>query len=347
MSSNKISFEDSLVPKVIESGNCISCGACVVSCPFSCLDYAEGKPNLIKECQICGICARVCPRYEWWLAEAENFAFGRKRKPEEKYGVCRRLLIAQAKDNKVLKVCQDGGITTALLLFALEKKIIDGAVVSGIDLKRPFYPIPKLATSSEELLKAAGTRYSCSPNILALSEVVKQKKSNVAFVGTPCQIHALRRMQMAGLKKLTRPLKFLIGLMCSESFNYEGLMKNHVQEKLGINLRNIKKINIKGKMLVTTDTEVTAIPLKEVKQYARTSCYICEDFSSELADISVGGLGLNEWTFTIIRSEKGEELISNAETAGFIITKPVEEGAFALRLLKKLTLKKKTPSTHL
>jgi coenzyme F420 hydrogenase subunit beta len=152
---------------------------------------------------------------------------------------------------------------------------------------------------------------------------------------------------MAGLKKLTRPLKFLIGLMCSESFNYEGLMKNHVQEKLGINLRNIKKINIKGKMLVTTDTEVMAIPLKEVKQYARTSCYICEDFSSELADISVGGLGLNEWTFTIIRSEKGEELISNAETAGFIITKPVEEGAFALRLLKKLTLKKKTPSTHL
>ena len=341
MNSNKIGFEDSLVPKVIESKKCVSCGACVVSCPFSVLEYSEGKPILINDCKICGICAKVCPRYEWWLSEAENFAFGRNRKPEEEYGVYRRFLIARAKDNQVSKVCQDGGVATALLLFALEKKIIEGAVVSGLDLERPFYPVPKLVTSSKELLKAAGTRYSCSPNILALSEVVKQKKSNVAFVGTPCQIHAIRRMQMAGLKKLTAPVKFLIGLMCSESFNYEGLMKNHIQEKLGINLRDIKKINIKGKMLVTTDDEVTKIPLKEVKQYARTCCHICDDFSAELADISLGGLGLKNWTFTIIRSKKGEELISNAEKAGLITTKPVEEDAFALRLLKMLTLKKK------
>jgi coenzyme F420 hydrogenase subunit beta len=344
MSSSKISFEDSLAIKVIESGKCVGCGACVVVCPFGCLEYAQGKPSLIKECKICGICAQACPRYEWELAKAENFVFGRERKPEEEFGVHRRLAIAQATDDRILKVRQDGGVATALLLFALENGLIDSALVAGTDPEKPFCPTPKLATTAQELLEAAGTKYSCSPNILALIDVLKQKKVNAAFVGTPCQIHAIRNMQMAGLKRLTAPLKLLIGLMCSECFTYEGLMENHIRGKLGINLADIKKMNIKGKMLVTTDSGVTAIPLAEIKPYARKSCSVCDDFSSELADISVGGLGLDGWTFTIIRTEKGEELFSNAEKAGYLTTKALEEGTFALNLLTKLTKKKREAS---
>jgi len=100
-------------------------------------------------------------------------------------------------------------------------------------------------------------------------------------------------------------------------------------------------MNIKGKMLITTDAGTTSIPLAEVKPYTRKSCSICKDFSSELADISVGGLGLDGWTFTIIRTEKGEELFSAAEKAGYLITKPLEEGSFAMNLLTKLSKKKK------
>ena len=104
--------------------------------------------------------------------------------------------------------------------------------------------------------------------------------------------------------------------MCSECFDYEGLMETHIKGKLGINLGDITKMNIKGKMLVTTPAGTTAIPLADIKQYVRASCSVCEDFSYELADVSVGGLGLDGWTFTIIRTEKGEELFTNAEKAG-------------------------------
>jgi coenzyme F420 hydrogenase subunit beta len=347
MNSTKISFEESLATKVIESGKCAGCGACVVVCPFGCLEYAKGKPNLIKECKICGICAQVCPRYEWELAKVEKFVFNRKRRPDEEFGVNRRLAIAQATDERILKVRQDGGVATALLSFALEKGLIDGAIVAGSSSEKPFYPAPKLATTFKDLLESAGTKYSCSPNLLPLTDVLKQKKVTVAFVGTPCQIHAIRNLQMAGLKRLTAPLKFLIGLMCSECFTYEGLMENHIHEKLGINLSDIRKINIKGKMLVTTDSGVTAIPLAEIKQYARKSCSVCDDFSSELADISVGGLGLDGWTFTIIRTEKGEELFSGAEKAGLLVTKTIEEGTFALNLLTKLSKKKRERASSL
>lgn len=341
MSVSKVSFEESLGKNVVDAGICASCGACVLVCPFSCLEYRDGKPVLVKDCKVCGICPRVCPQYGQSLSEVEKFVFGRERRLDEQFGVYRRLLAARAKDEKIRSVAQDGGLVTALLVFGLEKGIIDSAVVSGISGEKPLYPTPKLATTPAEVLESAGTRYTYSPNILAIAEAIKQKRQSAAFVGTPCQIRAIRKIQIAGLKKYTAPLKLLVGLMCSESFVYEGLMEKHIREKLGINLNDIVKINIKGKMLVTTKSGVKAIPLAELKDYVRKSCGVCNDFSSELADISTGGLGLEGWTFAVIRTKEGEEFFEAAEKAEVLETRPVEKDDFALGLLVKLSTKKR------
>lgn len=341
-----MSFEGSLAKSVVAAGKCLGCGVCVVTCPFNCLEYKEGKPVLINECNVCGICAQVCPTYEWSWSELENFVFGRERKTEEEFGVYRRLVVARAMDDRILESCQDGGVVTALLLFALENGLIDSAVVSGISQEKPLYPIPKLAMTPKEILECAGTRYSYSPNILALTEGIKQRKTSIAFVGTPCQICAIRKMQMLGLKKYTRPLKFLVGLMCSECFTYEGLVEKQIRETLGLNLNEIRKINIKGKILIKTKSEVKTIPLAEAKQYARKSCRFCDDFSSELADISAGGLGLDGWTFTIIRTEKGEELFSKAEKLGTLKMRPVEKKESALNLLVRLSGRKRRSASE-
>lgn len=344
MRAPKLSFEESL-EGVISAEKCMGCAACVVVCPLACLGYTEEKPRLVKDCEVCGICPRVCPRYEFSWSALEKFVFERERKPEEEFGVYRRLAIAQANDRDTLRVCQDGGVVTALLSFALESGMIDGAAVSGISEDKPFYPIPRLVTSPQETVKCAGTRYSYSPNLLAFKEGVKLKKKSLAFVGTPCQIHAIRKIQMARLKKYTKPLQFTIGLMCTESFTYGGLMEKHIRETLGIDLHDIQKINIKAKILVTTKSgEVKTIPLAVAKQYTRKSCTFCPDFSAELADISAGGLGLSSWTFTVLRTKRGEELFESAERAGLLKTRPIEEKERALGLLVKLSKKKRKVS---
>jgi coenzyme F420 hydrogenase subunit beta len=341
MSFNKISFEESLGKDVINAGKCVGCGTCVVVCPFGCLEHVKGEPHIIKECKVCGICAQTCPQYEWSWSKAESFVFGKQRKPEEEFGIYRSLALAKSQDDKILKACQDGGVATALLLFALENGLIDSAIVCGIRQEKPFYPIPKLAATPEEILECSGTKYSYSPNILALADGIKQKRASIAFVGTPCQIHAIRKMQMSGLKKHTAPLKFLVGLFCSECFTYEGLMEKHIHKTLGLNLRGIRKMNIKGKMLVTTESGVITIPLTEAKQYSRNSCRFCDDFSSELADISLGGLGLEGWTFVILRTNGGQQVFEAAEKAGALKTRPVEKNEPALNLLVKLSGKKR------
>jgi len=346
MKSSKVGFEESLEKGVVTSNKCVGCASCVVVCPFFCLGYVEQKPKLIEECKTCGICYQVCPRYDLPWQALEEFLFGRKSKAEEDFGMYQRLVIAQTTDKKVLQVCQDGGVASALLVHALKNGIIDAAAASGVSEQKPFYPMPKVATTQKEVLACAGTRYFYSPNLLAFQEGVKQGKHNIAFVGTPCQIHAVRRIQMFPLKKYAEPLRFTIGLMCTESFSYEGLVGQHIRKILGINPTDIMKMNIKGKLILTLKNgENREIPLAEAKQYATTSCVLCSDFSSELADISVGGLGLSEWTFTIIRTKKGLEIFESAEKAGILKTKSIEEEQKALDLLIRLSKMKRKRRT--
>jgi len=339
--SVKVSFEDTLSKCVVNMGKCVACDACVVVCPFHCLEYIDEKPFLVKTCRACGICAKVCPQYKLSMFEIENFVFGRERRANEVFGIYRRLAIAKAVDNKILEVCQDGGAVTALLLFGLKKRIIDGAIVTKTKEGKPLYPHSRLAKTYEEILQSAGTKYFFSHNILTLADMIKQKKTNVAFVGTPCQICAIRKMQIMGLKKYVAPLKLLIGLACSECFEYEGLMEKLIHGKLGVDLNRVKRISVKDKMTVTLDSETLSIPLAEAKQHARKACSFCGDFSSELADISVCGLGLKGWSFVILRTEKGENFFSRAEKAGAISSKNIDVELNALNLLNKLSKKKR------
>jgi len=338
----KLSFEESLLENVISKEICSGCGACILVCPFGCFEYAEEQPNLVKKCEICGICPKVCPRYDFSQQGLEKLVFERERKPEEEFGVYRRLIVAQASDVNIRQGCQDGGVVSTLLTLALKNEMIDAAVASATIKEKPLFPIPRLASTPQEVLECAGTRYTYSPNLLVLQEAVKQKKKSLAFVGTPCQIQAVRKVEAVPLKKYSSMLGFSIGLMCTESFTYEGLIKKHIQGKLGLNPEEIKKINIKGKVLVTTKSgEIKAIPLSEAKQYTRKGCVPCTDFSAELADISTGGLGLSDWTFTVIRTKKGEEIFDSAERAGALRTRPVEKEKASLDLLVKLSKRKR------
>jgi coenzyme F420 hydrogenase subunit beta len=238
-------------------------------------------------------------------------------------------------------VAQNGGAVTGLLTFALEKKIIDSAIVSASSKEKLFCPLPILARNVQEILDSAGTRYTYSPNVQALAEATKQSVKAVAFVGTPCQVAAVRRMQEKGLD-CARPVKLLIGLMCSEAFSYEDLMVKHVQNKLGINLHTVKRTKIVAdKMTIITGEGEVAVPLLTIKKYARKACERCRDFSSELADISVGGLGLGDWTLVIVRTPIGEQIFAEAEKAKALITRPVRMDDVPVKLLLRLSLKKR------
>ena len=75
------------------------------------------------------------------------------------FGTYKEVVSARATDKAIQKVAQDGGIVSALLCYALEENIIEGAIVAG-DTEDAWKPEPTIAMTPEEIIAAAGTKYT-------------------------------------------------------------------------------------------------------------------------------------------------------------------------------------------
>jgi coenzyme F420 hydrogenase subunit beta len=199
--------------------------------------------------------------------------------------------------------------------------MIDAAVVAGKDSM--WRPKPAVATTYEQLVNNAGTKYTPSAALLGIrSALYEYGKSSVGMVGTPCQVKAARRIQTSplGNRRLAQAMRLVIGLFCMESYGYENLMRTYLAAK-GVDLSAVTKVGIKKGSFVALvgDTEVLHVPLKEIDDFVRQSCRQCDDFTAEYADVSVGAIGSASGYSTIIaRTEVGLELVKQAEKAGYI-----------------------------
>lgn len=334
--------------EIVATDICCGCSACVVACPHDVIEMEDFRPvmqdltlgadNCIHGEKGCSLCAMACLRLEPAYEAIESLLFGRRRKhPSEPWGISREMWLAKARDGAILPRGQDGGVVTALLAWMLTTGEIEGACVSKPDPDRPWLDEPFVATTPEELLEAAGSRYTYCSTPLALRMAAERKMKSVAVVGVSCEATALREMAAQGIRKWSRMVKFNAGLMCAETFQYEPFVFDIVRDRYGIDLDRVTKINVKGGVYVTLDDgEDVVIPLAECKPYANPWCAHCPDFAAEHADISFGGLGMTGWTMCLVRTEYGQDLWTRAAAAGILETRAAGEEPQALKVLDGL-----------
>jgi coenzyme F420 hydrogenase subunit beta len=125
--------------------------------------------------------------------------------------------------------------------------------------------------------------------------------------------------------------------MCSKTFD-DAIFPELFEARYGIARADIAKMNIKGVFQVwTRDGKFHEIPLKEAHAWTREGCTTCPDFAAEHADISTGGIGaFNDWTLTIVRTDKGRELLDAMIAGGALETRPGDDDPGAIALLHKL-----------
>ena len=260
-------------------------------------------------------------------------------------GTYKEALSARSTDKQIQKISQDGGIVSALLSFALDEKIIDGAVVSGPG-KDMWKPEPMVAMSSDEILAAAGTKYTFSPNVFMLKQAVRQYGlEKVGTVAIPCQTMGIRKMQSYpfGVRFVADKIALLLGIYCMENFPFASL-QTFISEKMGVSPELVEKMDIgKGKFWIYTADEELSIPLKETHGYEQSGCKVCLDYVAELADLSTGSVGSPDgWSTVLTRTDAGENVFKLAVDAGLIETKPMADVKPGLGLLEKLAKDKKT-----
>ncbi|HEY1467150.1 MAG TPA: Coenzyme F420 hydrogenase/dehydrogenase, beta subunit C-terminal domain [Acidimicrobiales bacterium] len=341
-----------LYREVVTSGLCTGCAGCIVACPHDVLSYDDtggryrpfhidadgGREDCTHGIKGCTMCTRACPRFRLWEPEIETHLFGRERTAEEVEGISADILLVRATDPEVQAVGQDGGLVSALLIWALEHDVIDAALVSDLEGDGSSWKaVPAVATTRAEVLAAAGSRYTYSANPLAYPKAIEGGAERIALIGMGCQASAPPVMAARKAGKIARRLSLTIGLMCSKTFD-DAIFPELFEAKYGIMRANITKMNIKGVFQVwTKDGGYHEIPLKEAHAWTREGCTSCPDFAAEHADISTGGIGeFNDWTLTIVRTDKGRELLDGMIADGAIETRPGDEDPGAIALLRKL-----------
>lgn len=308
-----------LEKEVIKADLCTLCGACIGLCPY--FRAYKGKVVLIDNCNLSqGRCYSFCPRTPTDLEAINQETFGTSY-PTDSLGTYREILIARALDQKILSLTQYGGITSILISLALKKGIIDGAVLTRRE--KDILSQGILVKRAEEVLTCAGSNYIASPTLQALNQRANGHK-NLAIVGIPCQILAVRKMQSSPLndKEYLKKPTLVIGLFCTWALSY--------REFLGF-LKNRYPISKIGKMdippppanvfQIDFPEKKESIPLDLIRPFIRPTCHVCLDMTAEFADLSVGAAeGIPGWNTVIVRSPQGKEILEEAQKEKLIAT---------------------------
>lgn len=276
-------------------------------------------------CHDCGLCYEICPGHavdfeqlsDCFLEEGtDNMRIGR-------YLSCH---VGHATQETVRWNAASGGIVTALLVAALKKGEIDGAIVTRMNPESPLEPLSYLATTEEEIFASVGSKYCPVAANLRLREVLSSE-GKYAVVGLPCHIQGLRKAQTRN-RKLREKVAICISIFCGLNMSPTGTRV--LLRRQGFSAENITQIKYRGAgwpgslQVELRDGQMCTEPYLEYFDnnfmcYEMHRCNLCCDSFGELADISCGDAWLPEYksnddqgtSVVVVRSERGKNLLSS------------------------------------
>lgn len=321
---------------VIDRKMCTLCGTCVGICPTQALKYGNEHIEVNEEaCIDCGKCNKVCPGNEFDYAYYSKKIFNQDIKNINlDFGYYKEIYKGYSNDNAIRDRASSGGIVTEIILFLLERNVVNGAVVvsESADSNTKFEV--KIAKSRQEVIEAAQSKYVLTPTNLILNQLSKLEGKYV-FVGLPCQIQGLRKA-MEIHKVLREKIYLCISIFCG--FNMEKEATDYLIANTKIKKNQIEKIEYRAKYKEKTGFMVTDKNGEKVffnkhghvflnLLYAPMRCVKCFDFTGEFSDVSVGDAWEEEGGCSriIIRNDKAKEIIYSMREEKLIMLKQSDE----------------------
>jgi coenzyme F420 hydrogenase subunit beta len=329
---------------VINHNLCNRCGTCVgLSGGGIVFGDKTGKylPQITGE-----IHAELADRI-WKACPGGNFSFPEYRKtfyPETPHfhvytGPYNSISIGYSTNEGVRRNSASGGIITAILLWLLQNKKIDGAVVTAMSQKKPWLAESFIATTSEEILNAAQSKYI----ITSVNEILPQVETfqgRLAYVGLPGQVQSIRKLQAMNDKSVQN-IQYIFGPFYGNTLHFSSI-KSFLRSYGEKNYRDITKLYFRygewpGNMRIEMKNgRVIQLPKFHANYlipfHILKNSLLCTDLSNEFTDISGGdawapvyeerGKG---FSMVLARSFKGQEILDQMQVEGAIRLQAIDE----------------------
>jgi len=254
-------------------------------------------------------------------------------------GPYQELYIGHALDPGLREAGASGGILSAMLIYLLETGRIDGAVVTRMSRDKPWLTEPVIATSREEIIEGAQSKYI----ITSVNEIlgsVSEFEGNLAYVGLPGQVQSIRKLQQAG-DPAVRNIRYIFGPFYGNTLHFSSVrsfLRSHGEK----DHTKIRKLYFRhgewpGKMRV----EMASGRIIELKKFHANylipfhivkNSLFCTDFTNEFTDISGGDAWAPAYeergkgfSLVLARSVAGRDLLKEMEQEGWLDLSPVTE----------------------
>jgi coenzyme F420 hydrogenase subunit beta len=317
---------------------CTGCGACAYIDPsIEMIDvFDQGRRPSQKGPLDPTLGMAVCPGFALGH-EPKDWPSDTMNELAEGWGPVLELWEGFASDDDIRFSGSSGGAASALGLFCLEQKNMEGVLHTGAQKGHPYLNETVFSQTREELLGRAGSRYAPASPCADLATIETGKKPSV-FIGKPCDVAATNKARKLR-PQLDQNLGITIAIFCAGTPSTQGTFE--MMKAMGCDKpESALSVRYRGKgwpgMAEVVYQDLPREPKRSQMTYADSwgnilqkrrqwRCYICLDHTGEFADLAVG----DPWyrpipegepgrSLIVVRSERGRSILREAMEKGYI-----------------------------
>ena len=185
-----------------------------------------------------------------------------------------------------------GGTLTALCVYLLESKFVDGIVHIKENPDNPISTLTTCSVTINDIITNSGSRYSSSSPLLHINDYLDKGK-RYCFVGKPCDVATLRNL-MIDDARFRNTFTVLLSFFCAGAPSEKANMT--LLQKMGTNIEECRSLRYRGEGWPGFATAIDSSGTKFTLEYRtawrdtlgrdiRPICRFCIDGIGELADI--------------------------------------------------------------
>ena len=335
--------------QIVEHGMCIGCGLCEslatqneihLKLAHNGSERPISNQHSPPSHELLDQIIDTCPGTR--LENIPSSLLGNSSKYDEVWGDYQSLIYAHAAEPDVRHMASTGGFLSAMALYLLESKSVDFIVHAKASTTNPSFGQATISRTRDDVLTASGSRYGPTATLKDIINVLtsaEQNSETFAFIGTPCDVSALRNLANID-QRVNERCSIMLTMVCG-GFMAPAAMSEFIQN-LGVNEDDIASIRYRGygcpgptTIKLKDDTKVERSYLDfwgedDSAWQLPSRCKVCADGIGDAADIaaadcweggaptiesSASDLGRNA---VIVRSEYGQTLMDQAVAAGYL-----------------------------